>query len=87
MDDRCDFPTIRDMTRRCEAMVSRFTDDSWCHRVARGLLSTWDSLKDRMFLPTLDRGLSIQSAIRQTSANYYDTQATENTQMYSDMAL
>lgn len=87
MGDRFDFLILRDMIRRCEAMVTRFTEDSWCHRVAQGLFSTWDSLKDRMFLPTLDRGLSIQSAIRQTSANYYDTQATENTQMYSDMAL
>lgn len=87
MKGEYDIDVIRAMIRRCRVATQRFTETSWAHTIASGMLDTWNTLSTRLTLPALDRGLSIQSAIRQSSCNYYDTQTEENTRAYTQKAF
>jgi hypothetical protein len=78
---------VGDMKERTERMRECFAPTTWMYGVMDGLVQTWKMMESRMELPMLDRGLSIQSAIRQTSANYYDTQLTHNVATYSQQAV
>lgn len=82
-----DSKLIRVMYVRCKTMMERFDNESWAYLVAAGLENTWRTLNQNSSLPSMDRGFSIQSAIRQTSANYYDCQTMMNCSNYSQSAF
>lgn len=79
--------TITHMREQTERMRARFAPSTWVYSVMEGLIQTWKMMNVRMELPLMDRGFSIQSAIRQTSANYYDAQMTRNVATYTQEAL
>ena len=78
---------INSMYMRCRRMSQSFEEGTWAHLVASGLEATWRTLQKNIELPAMDRGMSIQSAIRQTSANYYDCQTFMNCSIYSQKAF
>lgn len=55
---------IQPLLKQIEVLRAKCANLSWCYAVLDGLWNTWNSMKQNLYLPRLDRGLSIQSAVR-----------------------
>lgn len=87
MKDEFNIITIHSMVHKLEAMCQRFKKNTWIFGILDGMRHTWKTMEGRVHMPQLDRYCSVQSAIRQTSANCYDVQMASNINTYSQQAM
>lgn len=54
---------VRMMTN-IDVVRSKLETSHWCYVVMDGLYNTWRQIANSRYLPAVDRGLSVQSAVR-----------------------